>query len=191
VAVETIARIPAPEGMFDYIQGLLWASGELGRSVCRRGWREPDVWALAPAGTPAERALLTISGGLVRSSANAWMDRWLMAQGKLAHNFCLVAQDLLALPMHPESNDAAGKKSPGAWDVRGEESYLVVAKDELGEGVMDATAGWMISDEFILYVIEDSWPFDRSRPLRDVADKVRHVLVAVSEGESYGVISGA
>jgi hypothetical protein len=49
----------------------------------------------------------------------------------------------------------------------------------------------MISDEFILYVIEDDWPFDKSRPLQDLADKVRHIIVAVSEGESYGVVSGA
>jgi hypothetical protein len=48
----------------------------------------------------------------------------------------------------------------------------------------------MISDEFILYVIEDNWPFDASRALPEMADKVRHVLVPVSEGESYGVVSG-
>lgn len=188
--MDAVARIPAPEGMFDYVQGLLWASGELGRSVCRRGWRQPDVWALAPAGTSAEKALLSISGGLVRSNANAWMDRWLIAQSKLAHHFCLVAQDLLALPIHPDPS-APARKSPGAWDVRGEECYLVLSKDEIGDGVMAAAAGWMISDEFILYVIEDSWPFDHSQPLRDVAEKVRHVLVAVSEGESYGIVSGA
>jgi hypothetical protein len=149
------------------------------------------VWALAPAGNSAERALLSISGGLVKSSANVWMDRWLVAQSKLSHHFCLVAQDLLALPMEPDPSASAIRTTPGAWDVRGEESYLVVSKDELGDGVVDAAAGWMISDEFILYVIEDSWPFDHSRSLQDVADKVRHVLVHVSEGESYGVVSGA
>ena len=49
----------------------------------------------------------------------------------------------------------------------------------------------MISDEFILYVIEDDWPFDGSRPVSELADKVRHIMVAVSEGESYGIVSGS
>ena len=194
--MDAVARIPAPQGMFDYVQGLLWASGELGRAVCKRGWSQPEIWALAPAGAPvravtaADRRALPHPGSLARSSANAWLDKWLIAQGKLAHHFCVVAQDMLALPLGPESGGAE-KNSPGAWDVRGEESYLVVAKDKLGEGVMDAASGWMISDEFILYVIEDSWPFDNATPLRDLADKVRHVLVAISENESYGVISGS
>lgn len=187
--MEAIARIPAPDTMFDYVRGLLWESGELGRSICRRGWSHPDVWAIATAGTSAERALLSISGGLVKSSANAWMDKWLVAQSKLAHNFCVVAQDMLALPM--EADDASPIDAPGRWDVRGEECYFIVPKDELGEGIVDATANLMISDEFILYVIEDNWPFDHSRSLQDLADKVRHVLVHVSGGESYGVVSGA
>jgi hypothetical protein len=187
--VEAVARIPAPDTMFDYVRGLLWESGELGRSICRRGWSHPDVWAIAPAGTSAERALLSISGGLVGSSANAWMDKWLVAQSKLAHHFCVVAQDMLALPMGPE-DAAPSRGSPGVWDVRGEESYLVVSKDALGEGVVDAAANLMISDEFILYVIEDNWPFDHSRSLQDIADKVRHIMVHVSGGESYGVVSG-
>lgn len=189
--MEAIARIPAPETMFDYVRGLLWASGELGRSICRRGWSHPDVWALASAGTSAERALLSISGGLVKSSANAWMDQWLLAQSKLSHHFCFVAQDLLGLPMAPDEDVFADTKSPGAWDVRGEETYLVISKEELREGVIEAAANLMISDEFILYVIEDNWPFDHSRSLQDVAEKVRHVLVHVSEGEGYGVVSGA
>jgi hypothetical protein len=130
-----------------------------------------------------------MSGDLVRSSANAWMDRWLIAQGKLAHSFCVVAQDPLALPMQTDTAAELPKESP-AWDVRGEESYLVAAKDHIAEGVMEEMAAWMISEEFIVYVIEDSWPFDHSRPLRDVAEKVRHILVPVSEGESYGVVSG-
>ena len=187
--MDSIARIPAPAGMMDYVQGLLWSSGELGRSVCKRGWAAPDVWAIAAPGTSAERALLSMSGDLVRSSANAWMDRWLIAQGKLAHSFCVVAQDPLALPMQTDTAAEPAKESP-AWDVRGEESYLVAAKDHIAEGVMEEMAAWMISEEFIVYVIEDSWPFDHSRPLRDVAEKVRHILVPVSEGESYGVVSG-
>ena len=66
--METIARIPAPEGMFDYIQGLLWASGELGRSVCRRGWREPDGFGIDLPNTN-NGALSIDSGGF---HAEAW-----------------------------------------------------------------------------------------------------------------------
>jgi hypothetical protein len=166
--------------MLDYVQRLLWTSGELGGAVCRRGWREPDVWALAPG---AEAS----AGAKTSGAANAWVDDWLSAQGRLADRFCFAAQDLLGAPYAAAS---ASGKAPGRGDVRGEESYLVVSKDEFAAGTVEAVTGWMISDEFILYVIEDSWPFDASRPLPEMADKVRHVLVPVSEGESYGVVSG-
>lgn len=177
--MDGLARISAPKGLMDYVQHLLWNSGEFGRSVCQRGWRSPEVWALAPAASeqPSDAP----------ASANAWMDEWLVAQGRLAHRFCLVAQDLLAAPFDAE---APHPKTPGRWDSRGEESYLVVTKAELGPGAVEAVTGWMISDQFILYVIEDDWPFDRLRPLPDLAEKVRHIVVAVSEGESYGIVSG-
>jgi hypothetical protein len=179
--VDGLARISAPKGLMDYVQHLLWNSGDFGRSVCQRGWRQPEVWALAPSDQPP-------SDTTAAPSANAWMDEWLIAQGKLAYRFCLVAQDLLAAPFDAEAPHA---KTPGRWDARGEGSYLVVAKAELGPGVVEAVTGWMISDQFILYVVEDDWPFDKLRPLSELAEKVRHVIVAVSEGESYGIISGS
>ena len=177
--MDGLARISAPKGLMDYVQHLLWNSGEFGRAVCQRGWTKPDAWALAPAsgeltGTPG--------------NANAWLDDWLAAQSKLAFRFSFVAQDLLAAPFDAE---APHPRTPGRWDARGEESYLVVAKTELAPGVVDAVTGWMISDQFILYVVEDDWPFDKLRPLSDLAEKVRHVIVAVSEGESYGIVSGS
>lgn len=168
----------------DYVQHLLWNSGEFGRSVCQRGWRSPEIWALAPAGAELQAG----DAAPLPVSANAWMDEWLIAQGKLAHRFCVVAQDLLAAPFDAE---APHPKTPGKWDARGEESYLVVGKAELGAGAVEAVTGWMISDQFILYVIEDDWPFDKLRPLSEIAEKVRHVIVAVSEGESYGIVSGS
>jgi len=184
--MDQLARISAPKEMLEYVQRLLWTSGELGRAVCRRGWREPDVWALAPRDetSPSDETREAGAPG----AANAWVDEWLMAQGRLADRFCFVAQDLLGTPFDPESGRS---DIPGRWDVRSEESYLVIARDELRAGVVAAATGWMISDDFILYVIEDDWPFDGARPLHELADKVRHVLVPVSEGESYGVVSGA
>ncbi len=179
--MSALARIPAPKELMDYVQGLLWNSGELGRAVCRRGWSAPDIWALAPADQPAQRIPRP-------GNANAWVDEWLIAQGRVSDQLCLVAQDLLAPPFDAES---ALEEFPGRWDVRSEQSYFVVEKPVFGVGVMKATTGWMIGDEFILYVIEDDWPFKRRRPLSELADRVRHILVPVSEGESYGVVSGA
>jgi hypothetical protein len=184
-----VARIPAPKDLLNYVQQLLWNSGELGRAVCRRGWQRPETWALAPSDTSGEQLLSDPVTRVTRSAnANIWLDEWLVAQGKLADRFCLVAQDLLAPPFDAGSTS---QDFPGRWDVRGEQSYLVVPKQDFGPGLVDAATGWMISDEFILYVIEDEWPFDSSRPLHELADKVRHVIVAVSEGESYGIVSGA
>lgn len=181
--MDGLARISAPKGLMDYVQHLLWNSGDFGRAICQRGWTSPEVWALAPGASE-----LPSSGAAAPGSANAWMDEWLIAQGKLAHRFCFVAQDLLAAPFDTEAPHA---KTPGQWDARGEESYLVVSKAELGSGAVEAVTGWMISDQFILYVIEDDWPFDKLRPLSELAEKVRHVIVAVSEGESYGIVSGS
>jgi hypothetical protein len=187
--VDGLARIPAPKDLLEYVQGLLWNSGELGRAVCRRGWARPDVWALAHSEARVDELLMDSADTVTRAArTNAWLDEWLVAQGKLAHSFCFVAQDLLAPPYDAGSTL---QEFPGRWDVRGEESYLVIPKKDLGPGVVESATGWMISDEFILYVIEDEWPFDGSRPLHELADKVRHVMVAVSEGESYGIVSGS
>ena len=187
--MNALAKLPAPKELMEYAQHLLWLSGELGKAVCRRGWTNPEVWALAAGETPAPRPL---SGGVPRITramdANAWLDEWLMAQAKGPGPLCLVAQDLLAPPFGADSNLT---EFPGKWDVRGEESYLVVPKENFGIGVVKEAAHWMIGEEFLLYIIEDAWPFDASRPLSELAHKVRHVLVAVSEGESYGVISGS
>jgi hypothetical protein len=187
--VNALAKIPAPKELMDYVQHLLWISGELGRSVCKRGWTKPDAWAIAPAETPSSKVLSEAPDRVTRAgNANQWLDQWLMAQGRGAEQMCLVAQDLLAPPFDAESQLT---EYPGRWDVRGEESYLVVPKDNFGLGIVKETTGWMIGDQSVLYVIEDAWPFDKSRPLEALATHVRHVLVTVSEGESYGIVSGS
>jgi hypothetical protein len=188
--MNALAKIPAPKELMDYTRELLWMSGELGRAVCRRGWANPDAWALAPAETAAARTLTDAASRVTRASnANRWLDEWLMAQGKsVSGGLCLVAQDLLAPPFDADSQLA---EFPGKWDVRGEESYLVVPKENFGVGVVNETTKWMIGEEFVLYIIEDAWPFGKPLPFPELAQKVRHVLVAVSEGESYGIVSGS
>ena len=49
----------------------------------------------------------------------------------------------------------------------------------------------MIGADYVLYVIEDEWPFGEERPLESLAYGVRHVIVPIAEGESYGIVSGA
>ena len=188
--MNALARIPAPKELMDYTRELLWGSGELGRAVCRRGWTAPDAWALAPAETPAAKSLTDAASRVTRANnANAWLDEWLVAQGKATSGgLCLVAQDLLAPPFDADSQLT---EFPGRWDVRGEESYLVVPKENFGMGVVAETTRWMIGEEFLLYIIEDAWPFGKPLPFAELAEKVRHVLVAVSEGESYGIVSGS
>jgi hypothetical protein len=187
--MNALAKIPAPKELMQYMQETLWTSGELGRAVCRRGWTNPEVWALAPAETPASQMLTDTAPRVTRAGdANQWLDEWLMAQGKAHDQVCLVAQDLLAPPFDAESQLP---EFPGKWDVRGEESYLVVPKSNFGLGVVKETTGWMIGEEFLLYIVEADWPFGTKQSLEPLADKVRHVLVAVSEGESYGIVSGA
>jgi hypothetical protein len=173
----------------EYVRGLLWSSGELGQCVCRRGWQKPEAWALAPAETPSGQAL-TGEGGrtTLARNANEWLDKWMIAQGEAAQHLCLVAHDPLSPPADPEADLFDG---PGRWDVRGEESYLVVPKEALAPGAVQAATRLMIGDQYILFVIEDEWPFGEARPLETLAYGVRHVIVPITEGESYGIVSGA
>jgi len=187
--VTALARIPAPKDLMGYVQQLLWSSGELGRCICRRGWQKPEVWALAPADTP-DSQILTGSAQRVANTgdANAWLDAWIMAQGKAAQHLCLVAHDPLAPPFEAETDIFDGI---GRWDTRGGDSYLVLAKAALGPGAVQGVTRLMIGDQYVLIVIEDEWPFGEARPLDSLAYSVRHVIVPIAEGESYGIISGA
>jgi hypothetical protein len=174
----------------EYVQHLLWSSGELGRCVCRRGWERPEAWALAPAETPAAQ-LLTDLASRVASTGNAseWLDKWVLAQSKVSDHLCLVAHDPLAAAVEADSDIFV--EGPGRWDTRGGESYLIMSKDELAASPVEAATGMMIGDEYVLYVIEDDWPFGQVRPLESIAYSVRHVIVPIAEGESYGIVSGA
>lgn len=188
--MSSLARIPAPKEMMDYVQQLLWSSGELGRAICRRGWQKPDVWALAPANTPEAQVLVSPRSKFANAgNANEWLDNWIIAQSKVAPHLCLVAHDPLAPPVDA---DADIFDSHGAWDTRGGESYLVMSKDALAPGVVQGVTRLMIGDHYVLIVIEDAWPFgDEARSLDAIAYGVRHVIVPIAEGESYGIISGA
>jgi hypothetical protein len=181
-----LARIPAPKDLMGYVQQLLWSSGELGRCICRRGWQKPEAWALAPADTP--EAQILVDRAKPAANANEWLDRWIIAQGKAAPHLCLVAHDPLAPPI-----DAEGQifDSPGRWDTRGGDSYFVLPKEALAPGVVQDATRLMIGDHYVLIVIEDEWPFGEARPLDSLAYSVRHVIVPIAEGESYGIISGA
>ena len=173
----------------DYVQHLLWSSGELGRCVCRRGWIRPEAWALAPAETPAAQVLTEQTSRLKWSdNANQWLDAWVMAQGEASQHFCLVVHDPLAPPIDEDHDIFNG---PGRWDVRGEESYLVLPKEELAPGAVQAATKLMLGAEYIFFVIEDKWPFGGERSLESLAYGVRHVIVPIAEGESYGIVSGA
>ena len=113
-----------------------------------------------------------------------WMSGSLR-RARLAHRLCLVAQDLLAAPFDAE---ATSREAPGRWDARGEESYLVVSKAELGAGAVEAVTGWMIGDQFVLFVIEDDWPFGKLRPLWNSPKRSATSSSRSSEGESYGIV---
>ncbi|MEY4785283.1 MAG: hypothetical protein RIR41_3218, partial [Pseudomonadota bacterium] len=81
--------------------------------------------------------------------------------------------------------------SPGRWDTRGGESYLVLPKTALTPGVVKSATRLMIGDQYVLIIIEADWPFGEARTLDSLAYSVRHVIVPIAEGESYGIISGA
>lgn len=172
-----------------YVQDLLWSSGELGRCICRRGWIKPDAWALAPADDQAAQILSEPGGRITQSSnANEWLDSWIIAQAKASQHLCLVAHDPLAPPVDADSEIF---DSPGRWDTRGGESYLVLPKDALTPGLVKGATSMMIGDQYVFFVIEDDWPFGEARSLDSLAYSVRHVIVPIAEGESYGIISGA
>lgn len=184
-----LARIPAPKDMMGYIQDLLWSSGELGRCICRRGWTKPEVWALAPADTPEAQILTDSASRIAKTSdANEWLDRWLIAQANTTKHLCLVAHDPLAPPVDA---DADIFDNPGRWDTRGGESYFVLPKQAFAPGAVLGATRLMIGDQYVLIVIEDEWPFGEPRPLDSLAYSVRHVIVPIAEGESYGIVSGA
>ncbi len=186
--MNALARIPAPKDLMGYVQDLLWSSGELGRCICRRGWTKPEAWALAPADTPAAQILTDSANKVMKTgNANEWLDAWIIAQARVAQNICLVAHDPLAPPVDADADIFDG---PGRWDTRGGESYLVVQKEGLGPGVVQAVNRLMMSDQYVLFIIEDNWPFAEARRLDSLAYGVRHVIVPIAEGESYGVISG-
>lgn len=187
--MSALARIPAPKDMMDYVQQLLWSSGELGRCICRRGWQKPEVWALAPADTPESQILTNSPSRIARTgNANEWLDSWIIAQSKTVKQLCLVAHDPLAPPV---DLDAEIFDSPGHWDTRGGESYLVLPKKVLVPGAVQAISNQMLGDQYVLFVIEDEWPLGNdARPLDSLAYSVRHVIVPIVESESYGIISG-
>ena len=184
-----LARIPAPRDLIGYVQELLWSSGELGRCICRRGWTKPEAWALAPAETP-DAQILTGTARRVANTGNAdeWLDAWIIAQARTTENLCLVAHDPLAPPFDTEADIFDG---PGRWDTRGGDSYLVLPKAALAPGAVQGVTRLMIGDQYVLIVIEDEWPFGAARSLDSLAYSVRHVIVPIAEGESYGIISGA
>jgi len=187
--VRSLARIPAPKDLMAYVQQLLWSSGELGRCICRRGWAKPEAWALAPAETEAEQVLTGPASRIAKTGdANEWLDAWIMAQGRVAEHLCLVAHDPLAPPVDTESDIFDG---PGRWDTRGGDSYFVLPKTALAPGAVRGATRLMIGDQYVLIVIEDEWPFGQARPLDSLAYSVRHVIVPIAEGESYGIVSGA
>jgi hypothetical protein len=187
--VSALARIPAPKDMMGYVQDLLWSSGELGRCICRRGWIKPEPWALAPADTPEAQVLTDTASRIAETGdANAWLDQWLIAQGKAAKHLCLVAHDPLAPPV---DTDEDLFDTPGRWDTRGGASYLILPKPALTPGAVKGATRQMIGDQYVLIVIEDEWPFGEARPLDSLAYSVRHVIVPITEGESYGIVSGA
>ena len=186
--MRALARIPAPADLMGYVQQLLWSSGELGRCVCRRGWMKPETWALAPAESQPSLASLQPDGSIAYTSdANAWLDTWIIAQAKVAEHLSLVAHDPLAPPVDA---DAQLFDAPGRWDTRGGDSYLVLSKDKLAPGAVRAATHLMLGDQYVLFIIEDDWPFDQARPLDSLAYSVRHVIVPITEGESYGIVSG-
>ena len=187
--MSALARIPAPKDMMDYVQQLLWSSGELGRCICRRGWQKPEVWALAPADTP-ESQILTNSASRIARTGNAheWLDRWIIAGSRSVPHLSLVAHDPLAPPVDA---DADLFDSPGRWDTRRGESYLVLSKDALKPGAVQSATRLMIGEQYVLMVIEAEWPFGEAGPLDSLAYSVRHVIVPIAEGESYGIVSGA
>lgn len=187
--MRSLARIPAPKDLMGYVQQLLWESGELGRCICRRGWQKPEAWALAPAETEDQQILTGPASRIANTGdANEWLDTWIIAQGKSTEHLCLVAHDPLAPPVDTESDIFDGL---GRWDTRGGESYLVLQKAALVPGAIQAATRLMIGDQYVLIVIADEWPFGEARSLDSLAYGVRHVIVPIAEGESYGVISGA
>lgn len=172
-----------------YVQDLLWSSGELGRCLCRRGWVKPDAWALAPADDQAAQILAEPAGRIMQANnAIEWLDSWIIAQSKAVSHLCLVAHDPLAPPVDADSDLF---DSPGRWDTRGGESYLVLPKQALAAGVVKSATSLMIGDQYVFFVIEDEWPFGQTRSLDSIAYSVRHVIVPIAEGESYGVVSGS
>jgi hypothetical protein len=190
--LSALARIPAPKDMMGYVQDLLWSSGELGRCICRRGWIKPEAWALAPADTPEAQILTDTASRIAQThDANEWLDRWLIAQGKATKHLTLVVHDPLAPPMDADEDlfDSSGP-TPGRWDTRGGDSYLVLPKTALTPGAVQGATRQMIGDQYVLIVIEDEWPFGEQRPLDSLAYSVRHVIVPIAEGESYGIVSG-
>jgi hypothetical protein len=182
----SLARIPAPKDLMGYVQDLLWSSGELGRSLCRRGWMKPDVWALAPAGALGSKILPHAGEVKQTGDANEWLDTWIIAQGRASPRFCLVAHDPLAPPIDNE----VASPGQGRWDTRGNDSYFVTPPEALAPGAVHAATRLMIGDQYVLFVIEDDWPFGGARPLDSLAYSVRHVIVPIAEGESYGIVSG-
>ncbi len=186
--MRALARIPAPADLMGYVQQLLWSSGELGRCVCRRGWLKPETWALAQADSQPSKASLQPDGSVAYASdANAWLDTWILAQAKVADHLSLVAHDPLAPPVDVDAQLFGGV---GTWDTRGADNYFVVPKDQLAPGVMHDATQLMIGDQYVLFIIEDDWPFGDARALESIAYSVKHVIVPIDDGESYAVISG-
>jgi hypothetical protein len=125
---------------------------------------KPETWALAPAESQPSLASLQPDGSIAYTSdANAWLDTWIIAQAKVAEHLSLVAHDPLAPPVDA---DAQIFDAPGRWDTRGADSYLVLSKDKLAPGAVRAATHLMLGDQYVLFIIEDDWPFDQARPPR-------------------------
>jgi hypothetical protein len=183
----SLARIPAPKDLMGYVQDLLWSSGELGRCLCRRGWMKPEPWALAQADDEAPHISMPAEDRITPTSdANEWLDTWIIAQSKASPRLCLVAHD----PLAPPVETTAQSDAPGKWDTRGGDSYFILPKEALRPGAIQTASRLMIGDQYVLFVIEDNWPFGETRPLDSLAYSVRHVIVPITEGESYGIVSG-
>jgi hypothetical protein len=179
---------PAPKDMMGYVQDLVWSSDELGRCICPRGWTKPEVWALAPANTPEAQILTDTASRIAQTDeANEWLDAWIIAQSKITPQPCLVAHDPLAPPVDADQDIF---DSPGRWDTRGAESYLVLPKAASTPGAVKGATCMMIGDQYVLIIIEAGWPFGEARALDTLACSVRCVIMPIKEGESYGIISG-
>ena len=81
-------------------------------------------------------------------------------QAKVAQNICLVAHDPLAPPVDADA-DADIFDGPGRWDTRGGESYLVVRREELGPGVVQAVSRLMMGDQYVHFHVFPRYSTER------------------------------